>query len=328
MKFEDRKFDVLGVGSAIVDVLGFVDEGFLQKNQVSKGIMTLIDEQTAERLYNATGQTTQVSGGSAANTVAGVASLGGKAAFIGRVKDDELGKVFTHDLNGVGVNFNSVPAKSGKATARSFIFVTPDADRTMMTYLGACTEFNQSDINEELIKNSKIVYIEGYLWDTEGAIAAIRKTIELAKKYNTKVSFSLSDPFCVGRHRAEFQELLKNIDILFCNEDEAKSLYETEELGEAIEKIADVCDVASITCGAKGSVVIYDNTVLNVAGEKAAKLVDTTGAGDLYAGGFLYAVTNGKGFEEAGRLGNKAAAEIIQQLGARPLKPLNKLLAA
>jgi len=329
MQFEPRKFDVLGVGSSIVDVLSFVDEKFLSANNVKKGIMTLIDEATAENLYHAAAPAgTLVSGGSAANTVAGVASMGGHAAFIGRIKDDALGKIFDDGLNTIGVNFTARPAKTGKATARSFIFVTPDADRTMLTYLGACTEFNSDDINEELIKTSKIVYIEGYLWDTEGAIAAIRKTIALAKKHGTKVSFSLSDPFCVGRHRAEFLELLKDIDVLFCNEDEAKSLFETTQLGEAIEKISELCDVVSITTGAKGSIVIYDNSVKNISAEKIEKLVDTTGAGDLYASGFLYGLVSGHSYEACAALGNKAAAHIIQQLGARPAKPLKNLLAA
>lgn len=328
MQFEQKKYDVLAIGSSIVDILSFSEEKFLNENQITKGIMTLIDEKDADRIYSVTGSSVEVSGGSAANTAAGVASMGGTAAFIGRIKDDELGKIFNHDLNAVGVKYQPKPAKSGKATARSFIFVTPDADRTMLTYLGACTEFNESDLDEELIKNSKVVYVEGYLWDTDGAKAAIRKAFTIAKANGVKTSFSLSDPFCVGRHRAEFLDLLKEIDILFCNEEEVKSLFETNDLGEAIEKISELCDVTSITTGPKGSVVVYDSTVKNVAAGNIEKLVDTTGAGDLYAAGFLYGVTSGKTLEESGELGNKAAAAIIQQLGARAEKPLKNLLAA
>ncbi len=328
MNTNSKPYDILAIGSAIVDILSFVEPKFLADNNITKGIMTLIDEENAERIYAATGQSVEVSGGSAANTGAGVASMGGSAAFIGRIKNDELGKIFNHDLNAVGVKYTPRAAASGKATARSFIFVTPDADRTMMTYLGACTEFNESDIDEELIKGAKVIYIEGYLWDTDGAIAAIRKAITLAKKYDTKVSFSLSDPFCVGRHRAEFLELLKSIDVLFCNEEEAKSLFETTDLGEAIEKISELCDIVSITTGAKGAIVIYDNKVKNIPAAKVDKLVDTTGAGDLYASGFLYGYTSGKNLEECAELGNKAAAMIIQQLGARPATPLKNLLAA
>lgn len=324
----EKLYDVLALGSSIVDVLSFTDPEFLKNNSIEKGIMTLIDEEAADRIYAATGTAVEVSGGSAANTATGVASLGGTAAFIGRIKDDELGKIFNHDLNAVGVKYTPRPAKDGKATARSFIFVTPDADRTMLTYLGACTEFNESDIDENLIKAAKVIYIEGYLWDTDGAIAAIRKAISIAKANGTKVSFSLSDPVCVGRHRDEFLKLVKDVDILFCNEDEAKSLFDTNELGAAIEKLSEICELTSITIGKKGSVVIYDNTVKNIAAESIDKLVDTTGAGDLYAAGFLRGITSGKSPEESAKLGNKAAAAIIQQLGARPAKPLKNFNAA
>ena len=328
MSQNQKTYDVVAIGSSIVDVLSFTDEKFLNDNFITKGIMTLIEEADAERIYSVTGTAVEVSGGSAANTAAGIASLGGRAACIGRVKDDQLGKIFTHDLNAVGVKFKPNAAKSGKATARSFIFVTPDAERTMLTYLGACTEFSENDLNEDMIKAAKIIYIEGYLWDTESAIAAIRKSIKIAKENGVKTSFSLSDPFCVGRHRAEFLKLLKEIDILFCNEEEAKSLFETNDLGEAIEKISELCDITSITTGAKGSIVVYDSTVKNVAADKIDKLVDTTGAGDLYAAGFLYGLANDRPLEECARLGNACAAAIIQQLGARAARPLKNMLVA
>jgi sugar/nucleoside kinase (ribokinase family) len=323
-----KKFDVLGVGNAIVDVLGFVDDKFLSDNSIQKGMMSLIDEATAEKLYNNMGQATEVSGGCAGNTVAGIVSLGGHAAYIGRVKKDSLGDIFTHDMNGVGVSFNSQKATSGKATARSFIFVTPDAERSMMTYLGACTEFDESYVDEDLICDSKVVYIEGYLWDEPKAKAAIRKVLELAKKHGTKVSFTLSDPFCVERHREEFLFLLSSIDILFCNEHEAKALFKNENIHECVARLTEKCEVVAVTRGAHGSIVSSGDFMSEVAPSWVEKPMDSTGAGDLFAAGFLYGYTQGKQLAECGRIGSIAAAEIIKQLGARPMKPLKQALAA
>ncbi len=323
-----KKFDVLGIGNAIVDVLGLVDEKFLAENDIEKGIMTLIDEERAEKLYRAMGQTTEVSGGCAGNTVAGLVSLGGNAAYIGRVKDDELGGIFAHDLNGVGVTFRSPRAKSGKATARSFIFVTPDAERSMMTYLGACTELDESYVDEELIANSKVVYAEGYLWNQPKAKAAIRKVFELAKKHGTKVAFTLSDPFCVEQHREEFLFLLSQIDILFCNEHEATALLKLDSARECVAKLAQKCEVVAVTRSEHGSIVASGEFMAEVAPHFVEKPVDTTGAGDLYAAGFLYGYTQGRNLADCGRIGSLAAAEIIKQVGARPLRPLKGALAA
>ena len=322
------QYDVLGVGNAIVDVLSFVDDSFITQNNIPKGVMQLIDEPTAESLYQKMGQATEVSGGCAANTVAGITSLGGKTAYIGKVKNDGLGKIFTHDLNGVGVTFRSKPAEGGKSTARSFIFVTPDAERSMNTYLGACTEFDESLIDEELIKNSKVTYIEGYLWDSEESKTAIRKVLQLARAAGNKTSFTLSDPFCVERHREEFLFLLPQINILFCNEHEAKALLRNEDIRECAHKLAEKCEIAVITRGSHGSLICSGDFMAEVAPHHIDKAVDTTGAGDLYAAGFLFGYTQGKNLADCGRIGSLAAAEIIKQLGARPLRPLKQSLAA
>lgn len=289
--------------------------------------MTLIDESEAEALYSAMGQTTEVSGGSVANSVAGIASLGGKPAFLGRVRNDELGTIFTHDLNGVGVHFEPTPATDGKRTARCFVLVTPDAERSMLTYLGACTEFAEDDVDEELIKQSEIIYIEGYLWDQPNAIKAIRKAITVAKENGVKVAFTLSDPFCVSRHLEEFDKAMPLFDILFCNEEEAKMLFGVQNSEDAIEKAKGLDTLVVMTIGSKGAAVIEKGNATIVATDNVDKLIDTTGAGDLFAAGFLYGYTNGKSLEESAKIGNKAAGQIIQQLGARPQKPLKELAA-
>lgn len=324
----DKKYQVLGIGNSIVDVLGFVNEDFLETHNLNKAAMTLINESQAEILYKDLGQTTEVSGGSAANTVAGIASLGGSAAFIGRVRDDELGKIFKHDLNAVGVDYDSAFATEGKTTARCLVMVTPDAERTMATFLGACTELDESDIDEELIKNSEVIYIEGYLWDEPNAKAAISKAIKIAKENGVKTAFTCSDPFCVSRHKDEFLELLKDIDILFANEEEAKMLFDVENVADAAKKAKTLGSLVALTKGAEGSVIINEGELTEVAASAINELVDTTGAGDLYAAGFLHALTSGKSLAECGQLGGFAAGNIIQQLGARPLKPLKDSLAA
>lgn len=309
-------------------MLSFVDEEFLQKHALNKGVMTIIDEDTATGLYSDIRTTTEASGGSAANTVAGIASLGGKPAFLGRVKDDEFGKIFTHDLNGIGVDFNCAPAIDGKATARCMVFITPDAERTMATFLGACTEFDENYVDEEKIKNSKLIYVEGYLWDEEKAKNAIQKAMKIAKANNIKTSFTLSDPFCVSRHKQQFLDLLPEIDILFANEEEALMLFDASNFEEAATIAQGKCEIIVITKGAAGSAIITRDEIINVAATKIDKLVDTTGAGDLYAGGFLYGYTQEKPLAECGRIGTAAAANIITQLGARPLKPLKDCIAA
>lgn len=315
---------MLGIGNAIVDVLCYVSEDFLKKNNISKGTMELIDHDKAEQLYKMLGQTTEVSGGCAGNTAAAVASLGGKAAFIGRVKNDVMGRIFAHDLVGTGVHYNSRFAREGLATARSYVLVTPDAERSMLTYLGACTELDEEYIDLELVKNSEITYAEGYLYYQEKARHAVKKAFSVANKK----AFSLSDPFCVENNHSAFLELIQEVDILFCNEPEAQALYQTENIKDITANFSRLGNITVVTRGSKGALVINGDFVGEVEGERVSKVLDTTGAGDLFAAGFLHAYTQGKPLPECAALGNKAAAHIIQQLGARPLKPLRETIAA
>ncbi len=322
------KYDVAGIGNAIVDVLSFCEDEFLQEQALNKGSMALIDEQRAEEIYGLMGPATECSGGSVANTLAGLSMLGGKAAFIGKVKDDELGEIFRHDLRALGVDFDTPPLTYGNGTARSFILVTPDSQRTMNTFLGACSEVGESDIDEEVIANAQVTYVEGYLWDQPPAIAAIRKGIKIAKNAGRKVAFSLSDGFCVERHREGFMELVEqHLDILFANEDEIKSLFETDSFEECIDKIHGRVEIACLTRSEKGSVLVTEGSAHVIAPEKVTHLVDSTGAGDLYAAGFLYGYTQGWSMEQSAALGSRCAAEIIQQLGARSQKGLKALVA-
>ncbi len=322
-----KSYDVTGVGNAIVDVQAFVEDMFLVKHALPKGAMSLIDETIAEKLYQNMKNSRECSGGSAANTIAGLASLGGKGAFIGKVFSDQLGKIFRHDLESNGIYYPTVPATTGKPTARSFIMVTPDGQRTMNTYLGASTKLSVDDIDEQLIAQSKILYIEGYLWDDAESKKAIKKAIDIAKGSETSVSFTLSDSFCVERHRNDFLELdEKYVDILFANEAEAKSLFLTDSIDIAIEKFKSRNRITAITRSELGSVIISeDRHVIKAPAHPIHKLVDTTGAGDLFASGFLYGVTQGKPLEECARIASIAASEVIQHLGARPEKPLASL---
>lgn len=324
----DTNFDVLGIGNAIVDILSFADDKFLQDNGFAKGSMTLVDEEVARNLYTKLGQTTECSGGSVANSLAGLASLGAKTAFIGKVKNDQLGAIFTHDLHAAGVYFDSKPSTKGAATAHCMICVTPDAQRTMITYLGACGTVSESDKDDALIARSNILYIEGYLWDAEDAKSAIRASIATAKQHGKRVAFTLSDTFCVHRHRAEFLQLIDNdIDILFANEAEIKALYETEDFDAAIAKIRGKVAIATITRSEKGSVVVTKEVVEIAQTDPVHNLVDTTGAGDLYASGFLFGISRGWDLLNCAQLGNKCAGEIITQLGARSQKKLDALVA-
>jgi sugar/nucleoside kinase (ribokinase family) len=289
--------------------------------------MQLVDENESNALYKKLGQCIECSGGSAANTIASLASMGSNTAFIGKVKRDQLGAVFKHDIKSLGTSFTSEPATDGPATAHCLVLVTPDAERTMCTYLGACVNLTTDDIDEDVVSNSNIIYLEGYLWDPEPAKAAFRKAIEVAHKAGNKVAFSLSDSFCVDRHKAEFLQLAKNdIDILFANEDEIKMLYSTEDLDEAVKQAQQDCDIAAITCSAKGCIVTSKDEVFNVAGNKVTKLKDTTGAGDAFAAGFLHALSNGKSLSECGALGNLIASEVITHLGARPSMDLKEFI--
>ncbi|MBT5185941.1 MAG: adenosine kinase [Kordiimonadaceae bacterium] len=321
-------FDVLGIGNAIVDILTNVNDDFLSSCDIPKGSMQLVNESESNGLYKKLGQCIECSGGSAANTIASLASMGSKTAFIGKVKRDQLGAVFKHDIKSLGTSFTSVAATDGPATAHCLVLVTPDAERTMCTYLGACVNLTTDDIDEDVVSNSNIIYLEGYLWDPEPAKAAFRKAIDIAHKAGNKVAFSLSDSFCVDRHRAEFLELAKNdIDILFANEDEVKMLYSTDDLDQAVKQVQQDCDIAAITCSAKGCIVISKDEIVNVAGNQVALLKDTTGAGDAFAAGFLHALSNGKSLAECGALGNLIASEVITHIGARPDMDLKEFVA-
>jgi sugar/nucleoside kinase (ribokinase family) len=322
-------FDVVGIGNAIVDVLSFADDSLIKSHGLTKGSMTLVDEARAEALYTQMGPTTACSGGSVANSLAGMASLGAKTAFIGKVKNDQLGAIFKHDMHAVGVTFPTTMMERGPATANCLVYVTPDAQRTMATYIGACSRVSESDIDDAIIENSSITYIEGYLWDTDTAIAAIRKAITIARDAKKKIAFTLSDTFCVDRHREEFLELIsyKDIDILFANEAEIKSLYQTDDVNVALEKAKGVCPIIAVTRSEKGSTVLTPELSENIATAPVSNIVDTTGAGDLYASGFLFGLTRGWDLASCAKLGNRCAGEIITQIGARSLKPLNMLVA-
>jgi sugar/nucleoside kinase (ribokinase family) len=324
----EKTLDVVGIGNAIVDVLSFTDEALLAFNNLPKGSMTLIDETRAHAIYHQLGQTVECSGGSVANSLAGLASLGANTAFIGKVKNDQLGTIFSHDMRAVGVHFSSIPATQGPATAQCMICVTPDAQRTMATYLGACGQVTEDDIDERIIAGSKILYIEGYLWDNEAAKAAIRKAIAAAKKHGTKVAFTLSDVFCVSRHRDEFAGLLDgSIDILFANEHEILAQFVLEDFDHAITHLQRLGIVAAVTRSEKGSVVVQGEQKEVVPAKPIASVVDTTGAGDLYAAGFLFGLVRGWSLEQCAALGNRCAGQIIQQLGARSQHKLDALVA-
>ncbi len=322
----DQRYDVCGIGNAIVDVIAQTDDAFLTEHGLNKGAMTLLDMDAATRLYGVMPAAVESSGGSAGNTMAGVASFGGRGAYIGKVADDELGEVFIHDIRAVGVTFQTNPAQGGKPTARSLILVTPDAQRTMNTYLGACVELSPADIDEAIVRSSQVTYLEGYLWDPPQAKDAFLKAAELAHAAGNKVALSLSDSFCVERHRASFLELVDgHIDILFANEAEILSLYETDDFSASIDRVKAQVEVAALTRGPAGSVVVSPEGIVEVAAAAVDKVVDTTGAGDLYASGFLYGYTQGLPPAEWGRLGAIAAGEVISHYGARPEVPLSTL---
>lgn len=321
------KLDVVGIGNAIVDVLSKTEEDFLKAHKINKGTMTLIEADQAETLYAKMGPGMAMSGGSAANTIAALASMGGKAGYIGKVANDQLGTVFRHDIRAAGVAFNTPSLEDGAPTARCLIMITPDAQRTMCTFLGACVWISPTDLDEEMIKNSAVTYLEGYLYDRSRAKMAFKKSAEIAHAVGNKVSLSLSDPFCVDRHRDEFIDLIqKDVDILFANEAEIKALYKTEDFNEAVYHVRQHCDIAALTCSAKGSMIVTQDDIIAVAVEPVEKVVDTTGAGDMYAAGFLYGYTRGMPLAQCGRIGSIAAAEVISHIGARPQVDLEQLL--
>lgn len=322
------RFDVLGIGNAMVDVIVQTTDGFLEENKLLKGAMSLVDAETSKRLYDLCGPAVECSGGSAGNTISCLASLGSSAAYVGKVFDDQLGQVFTHDIRSMGIHFETAPAVEGPPTATCLVMVTEDAERTMNTFLGACVGLGPDDINEDDIAASAVTYMEGYLWDPEAAKQAFLKAAATAHAAGREVSLSLSDPFCVDRHREEFRDLVSNhVDVLFANEDEIMSLYQTESFEEAKEAVRSQCKVAALTRSEKGSVIVSGDNTYAVDAEPVAQVVDTTGAGDAYAAGFLHGYTAGKDLETAARMGGICAAEMISHIGARAQTDLKHLVA-
>lgn len=320
-------YDVLGIGNAIVDIIARTEEDFLVRHGMNKGAMALIDEPRAEAIYGAMGPAVEISGGSAANTIVGVAGFGGRAAFVGKVKADKLGESFSHDIRAASVAFTTAPASDGPATARCFVLVTPDGERTMNTYLGAAQDLHPRDIDEAQIASAAITYLEGYLWDPPHAKEAFRKAAQLAHKAGRKVALTLSDSFCVGRYRAEFLELIRTrtVDLVFANESELLSLYETADFDTALGQLRDDAALAAVTRSEKGCVVASRHEAVSVPAFPIDKLVDTTGAGDLFAAGFLFGLARGADHKTCGQLGGLAASEVIQHIGARPQTSLSAL---
>ena len=319
-KHNDSTFyDVVGIGNAIVDVMAKIGDRFLTERSLPKGGMVLLDALSAGKIYQDIVPQREVSGGSAANTVAGMASLGLACAFIGKVHDDALGQAFSRDIGATGIDFFTPPLTQGPSTGRSIVLVTPDAERSMFTYLGASTHLSVEDIDEKTIQSARMTYVEGYLWEEEAAKAAILKAAELAHKHNRDFVFSLSDKSCVERHRSEFLDLIQNhVDILFGNEEELNSLFESDDFEHNLDLIKPMVDIAAITRNIKGSVVVSGRVKTFVESEAVENVVDTTGAGDLYAAGFLYGLLNNRSIGTCAMIGGLAAAEIISHYGARP----------
>jgi len=323
------ELDVVGIGNALVDVLSHADEVLLSRQGLVKGTMHLIDESRARDLYEAMGPGVEISGGSAANTMVGVASFGGRAHYVGKVRDDQLGEVFGHDLRATGVGFDTPRATSGPATGRCLILVTPDAQRTMGTFLGASSRLGPADVDRALVARARILYLEGYLFDPPEAQEAFRAAAAIAHAAGRKVALTLSDPFCVDRHRDAFLDLVAHhVDILFANEAEVCALYRVSIFEQALQHVRGHCELAALTRSAKGSVLVTDGTLHTVTAHPVSAVVDTTGAGDLYAAGVLYGLTRGLDLPTCGRLGSLAAAEVIAHVGARPDVPLAGLAAS
>jgi adenosine kinase len=323
------RYDVLGIGNAIVDVIARAEDDFLAAQGMHKGAMALIDEPRAAAIYDAMGPATESSGGSAANTIVGVASFGARAAFVGKVKDDGLGRSFAHDIRAANVTFDVKPASEGPSTARCYIMVTPDGERTMNTYLGAAQDLHPADIDEAAVADASIVYLEGYLWDPPQAKDAFVKAANIAHKAGRSVALTLSDSFCVDRYRAEFLDLIKKgtVDLVFANEHELHSLYQTSDFETAAKALQQDAKLAVVTRSAKGCVVVSRNGFEAVNAAPVKDVVDVTGAGDLFAAGFLVGMARGQDYRDAARLGALAAAEVIQHVGARPAVSLRALAA-
>lgn len=320
------EFDVLAIGNAIVDILARCDDQFLDDNGIIKGAMNLIDAERAELLYSRMGPAVEASGGSAGNTAAGVAGFGGKAAYFGKVARDQLGEIFQHDIRAQGVYYETRPEGNHPPTARSMIFVTPDGERSMNTYLGACVDLGPEDVEPAVVAGARVTYFEGYLWDPPRAKEAILESARIAHENGREVSMTLSDPFCVDRYRAEFLDLMRSgtVDIVFANKQEALSLYETEDFDLALRKISEDCKLAAVTLSEEGAIIVRGDERVKVDAYVVEELVDTTGAGDLFAAGFLYGYTQGRSLEDCGKLGCLAAHICIQQIGPRPMESLKE----
>ncbi|MFA5899201.1 MAG: adenosine kinase [Hyphomicrobium sp.] len=323
---QETRYDVVGIGNAIVDIIGRCDDGFLTKHDLTKGFMRLIDAGEADRLYGLMGPSLERSGGSAANTIAGLSSFGGRGAFIGRVAGDQFGKVFWHDIRAAGVAYETAPATSGLPTAVCLILVTPDGERTMNTFLGASTELGPMEVDAATIAAAKVTYLEGYLFDKPEAKAAYYAAAEIAMRAGRKTALSLSDAFCVDRHRSDFRKLIADgTDILFANEKEITALYEVNSFDDAVAAVRGECELAVLTRSEAGSLIVTANETVQVRPIRVEKVVDATGAGDLYAAGFLYGYTRNLNLADCGRLGSLAAAEVISHIGARPERPLSAI---
>jgi sugar/nucleoside kinase (ribokinase family) len=323
----DVKYDVLGIGNALFDVLVKTDEAFLAKHGMTKGSMSLIDEARAAAIYKDMGPATEVSGGSAANTIVGIGSLGARAAYVGKVKDDQIGKLYVHDIRSAGVAFNTPAAKDGAATGCSYILVTGDGERTMNTYLGAAQDLSPADIDPAEIASAGIVYLEGYLWDPKNAKDAFVKAAKIAHDAKRKVALTLSDSFCVDRYRDEFLALMRNgtVDIVFANESELHSLYMTSDFDTALKQLRNDVNLGVVTRSEKGCMVVSVEDAVAAPAFPISQLVDTTGAGDLFAAGFLFGLARNLPYKQCGQLGARAAAEVIQHIGARPQVSLKEL---
>jgi sugar/nucleoside kinase (ribokinase family) len=319
--------DVVGIGNALVDVLTHGDDEFLQRHQLVKGSMTLIDTARSNELYEAMGPGIEQSGGSAGNTIAGIASFGGSCGYIGKIADDQLGDVFAHDLQAAGVAFGCPKSNLGVPTGRCLIVVTADGQRTMSTYLGVSELLGPDDVDADLVANAQVIYLEGYLWDKPGAMAAYRKAAEVAHAAGRRVSLTLSDSFCVARHREEFLDLVETqVDVLFANEAEITQLYEVNSFDAALQKVRGHCEITALTRSAKGSVIVAGDEIHVIDAHPVERVVDTTGAGDLYAAGFLFGLTRDMPLARCGQLGSMAAAQVISQMGPRPAIALTTLL--
>ena len=320
-----EKVQLLGISNAIVDILAHVDDGFLDEIGAPPGSMTLIDEEQAHDLYARMGPATEKSGGSVANTVAGFANLGGTAAYIGRVRDDQLGEIFVHDMRSLGVDIRTEPAQSGAPTARSHVLVTPDGQRTMQTYLGACTELSVGDVTPDSVGKNEVILLEGYVWDIPDGPALTSAAMKLGAETGAKIALSLSDSFCVERHRSAFKRAVHgDVDIVFADEDEVMALFGVDTFDEVLNAIDGFNNLFVMTRSEKGSVIVHGGDTIRQDAIPVKKVLDTTGAGDAYTAAFLYGYTQGRSLDECAKLGTWCATQIIQQLGARLEKDVLK----